>query len=96
MRAIGASGRAIGGIFVGEGLTIGLLSWALAVPFSLPLGWLMTKAIGSIIGMEIIYRFSSVGVMVWLVLVAVLSVLASGLPAWRATRVQVREVLAYE
>ena len=96
MRAIGASGRAIGGLFVGEGLIIGLMSWTLAVPFSLPLGWFMTKAIGSAIGLQLVYRFSPTGVMVWFVVVAVLAVLASGLPAWRATRVRVREVLAYE
>ena len=53
-------------------------------------------ASGRAIGLQLVYRFSPVGVVVWFVVVAVLAVLASGLPAWRATRVRVREVLAYE
>ena len=36
------------------------------------------------------------GILFWLVVVAVLAVVASFLPAWRATRLAVREVLAYE
>ena len=96
MRAIGASGRAVGGIFVGEGLIIGLISWALAVPLSVPLALLFTNSIGDAIELQLIFRYSLPGVVVWLVVVAVLSVLASGLPAWRASRVRVRQVLAYE
>ena len=49
MRAIGASGRAVGGIFVGEGVLVGLISWLLAVPISLPLGWVFTNSIGGTI-----------------------------------------------
>jgi ABC-type lipoprotein release transport system permease subunit len=36
------------------------------------------------------------GLLQWLVLVMVLSILASSWPAWRATRVSTGEVLAYE
>lgn len=96
MRAIGASGRAIGGIFVGEGAIIGLASWAIALPLSVPLGWAFTQAIGSVIKFPLMFRFSLQGVGVWLLLVIALSVLASGLPAWRAARVSVRQSLAYE
>jgi putative ABC transport system permease protein len=35
-------------------------------------------------------------VLLWLVVVVVLSALASFLPAWNASRLTVREVLAYE
>ena len=96
MRAIGASGRAVGGIFVGEGKKVGLISWLLAVPISVPLGWVFTNSIGGTIELELIYRYSVTGAAIWLLVVVVLSVLASGLPAWRASRVGVREVLAYE
>jgi putative ABC transport system permease protein len=40
--------------------------------------------------------FSFDGFLIWLVLVLVLSALASVLPARRASRLTVREVLAYE
>ena len=95
MRAIGASGRAVGGIFVGEGVLVGLISWLLAVHISVPLGWVFTNSIGGTIELQLIYRYSVTGAAIWL-LVVVLSILASGLPAWRASRVGVREVLAYE
>ena len=44
MRAIRASGRAVSGIFIGEGL-IGLINWLVALPFSIPLGMLFSKLI---------------------------------------------------
>jgi putative ABC transport system permease protein len=49
MRAIGASGRAVSGIFIGEGLMIGLISWLIALPFSIPLGMLFSKLIADAI-----------------------------------------------
>jgi putative ABC transport system permease protein len=42
------------------------------------------------------YTFSLNGVLLWLVVVVLLSALASFLPAWNASRLTVREVLAYE
>ena len=42
------------------------------------------------------YTFSLTGVLIWLVLVIVLATVASFLPAWNASRITVREVLAYE
>jgi putative ABC transport system permease protein len=42
------------------------------------------------------FSFSPFGAALWLVLALVLASVASFLPAWRASRVTVREVLAYE
>jgi ABC-type lipoprotein release transport system permease subunit len=42
------------------------------------------------------FSYSVVGVVLWLVIVALLSALASLWPAQRATRVSVRQALAYE
>jgi putative ABC transport system permease protein len=42
------------------------------------------------------YTFSVKGTLLWLVFVLVLAALASFLPAWSASRLTVREVLAYE
>jgi putative ABC transport system permease protein len=42
------------------------------------------------------YAYSVQGAIAWAVIVVVLAVLASWLPAWRASRITVREVLAYE
>jgi len=42
------------------------------------------------------YTYSANGVLIWLVVVIILSVLASSLPARNASRLTVREALAYE
>ena len=96
MRAIGASGRAVGGIFVGEGLIIGFASWIIALPLSIPLGYLFSKLIADAIDFQFGYTYSALGAIMWLGMVLVLSVISSGMPAWRASRVSVREVLSYE
>ncbi len=56
MRAIGASSVTIAGLFIGEGLTLGLLSWLIALPLSLPASWLMSEALGVVVMSEIVYR----------------------------------------
>ena len=96
MRAIGASGRAVSGIFIGEGVMIGLISWLIALPLSIPLGILFSKLIANAIDFQFGYKYSPLGAVIWLVVVLVLSVMSSGMPAWRASRVSVREVLSYE
>ena len=96
MRAIGASSRSIAGLFIGEGLILGLLSWLIALPFSIPAGYLMTKAIGGIFGVEIIFHYTPTGTMYWLAIITVLAIAASWLPAHGATRVSVTESLAYQ
>lgn len=96
MRAIGASGRAVSGIFVGEGVTIGFLSWLIALPLSIPLGILFSKLIADAIDFQFGYKYSAVGAVIWLGIVLILSVISSGMPAWKASRVSVREVLSYE
>jgi putative ABC transport system permease protein len=97
MRAIGAVSSDVFGVFVGEGVFLGFLSWLLAVPLRYPGARAFSDAIGlafSDVRLNFQYSFSSV--VVWLVLVMALSALASVWPAWRATRVSVREALAYE
>jgi putative ABC transport system permease protein len=47
-------------------------------------------------GFPLSFRFSPEGVLAWLIFVIVLSVAASLLPAYRASRVSVAEAIAYE
>jgi len=96
MRAIGATSRIIATLFVGEGLTMGLLSWLIAWPLSIPAGYLMTQALGIALQNEIIYYYTPTGPLYWLVLVTILSIAASWLPARSATKISVRESLAYQ
>jgi putative ABC transport system permease protein len=97
MRAIGASDGSVLKIVIVEGVLIGLLSWLLGAAFAVPLSRLLSDAVGiSIFQAKLSYTFSLEGVGLWLVVVIVLAILASLLPARNASRVTVREVLAYE
>lgn len=95
MRAIGAPTWDIIRLFVGEGLILGWLSWLIALPFSLIAGRFMTSALSTALDTEIVYHYTPQGALYWLAIITVLSILASGLPARKATRVSVRQSLAY-
>jgi putative ABC transport system permease protein len=97
MRAIGASNGAIQRIFVIEGVVIGLISWLL----SLIAGVVPTRLLGDAVGLAFMetplnYTFSLNGMLVWLVIVVVVSVLSTLIPAESASQITVRELLAYE
>ena len=97
MRAIGATDRAVAGAFIAEGMAIGAISWLAGTLIALPLSGLLSYGVGmAILQAPLSYTFSAGGVALWLGLVLALSALASFLPARRAARLTVREVLAYE
>jgi putative ABC transport system permease protein len=97
MRAIGASSVAILGIFIVEGVLVGVLSWLLAAPLSYPGARAFSTIVGStLFQMPLDFDYSMGGMVGWLVIVVILSALASLWPALRATQVSVREALAYE
>lgn len=97
MRAIGASDEALLQIVIAEGVLIGLLSWLAGVALALPLGKLLSDAVGAqFLQVSLSYTFSGQGALIWLALVIMLAALASYLPAQRAARLTVREVLTYE
>ena len=97
MRAIGASDGSVLRIVMVEGMLIGLLSWMLGALLAFPVGLLLANTVGLVLFQSALpYVFSASGVVTWLAIVVVLAALASFLPAWRATRLTVREVLAYQ
>ncbi len=97
MRAIGASDGAVLFIVIGEGVLIGALSWIAGVLVSMPLSKVLSDAVGvAFLNDQLNYTFSIDGAVIWLVFVVVLAAIASFLPARGASRLSVREVLAYE
>ncbi|MBI3177401.1 MAG: FtsX-like permease family protein, partial [Chloroflexi bacterium] len=96
MRAVGASSGDVALLFMGEGLLLAVLSWLPAIPLSLLAGRFLTLALGDVVGIPPQLRYSAGGAWLWLGLVVVLSLFASWFPARQATRVSVRESLAYE
>jgi putative ABC transport system permease protein len=97
MRALGATPRIVWLMIVAEGVVIGVLSWTIAAL----LAWPISKAIGDFL-VKVMFRsgldftFEPVGLVIWMIVSIGLSAVASFLPAWRASRITVREALAYE
>ncbi|MBI4280431.1 MAG: ABC transporter permease, partial [Armatimonadetes bacterium] len=97
MRAIGASDRAVVQIVLVEGVLIGVLSWMAGAVLAYPLGLGLSNAVGqAFLNATPAYRYSLPGAALWLALVIVLAAVASFLPAWNASRLTIRDVLAYE
>jgi putative ABC transport system permease protein len=97
LRAVGATDRAVLQIFLAEGAVVGLLGWMLGALVAIPIGAVLCDAIGNAFVQHPLSSSPSVvGIALWLVVVLVLSALGSMVPAWRASRLSVREVLAYE
>ncbi|MGB0385756.1 MAG: ABC transporter permease [Ardenticatenaceae bacterium] len=97
MRAIGASDGSVLRIFLVEGVLIGMLSWLIGGLLSLPISKLLSDVVGvSFIDAPLSYTFSTDGAFLWLALVIILAALSSWWPSWRASRLTVRDILAYE
>jgi putative ABC transport system permease protein len=96
MRAVGASSWDIARLFIGEGLILGWLSWLIALPLSLPAGRFMVAALSQAFQTEYVYHYTPDGAILWLVVITIVSILASWFPARAAIRVSVRESLAYQ
>ncbi len=97
MRALGATPRIVWLMIVAEGIVIGLLSWTIAAL----LAWPVSKFAGNFIATKMFrsgldFTFEPLGLLIWIVVSISLSAAASFLPAWKASRVTVREALAYE
>jgi putative ABC transport system permease protein len=96
MRAIGARSRIILRNIISEGVFIGVMSWVIALPLSIPI----SLGIGTMIGMmsfrsPLPLIISPSGLIIWALLIIVGSVAASAYPAQQASRLTVRETLAY-
>jgi putative ABC transport system permease protein len=96
LRAIGAGHRAIMMMIQIEGLVIALLSWLIALPLSIPMSLALGDAFGRIMFKIPTHYLPDLGATLsWLVLIVVVSLIASAWPAWRATRVSVAAALSY-
>jgi putative ABC transport system permease protein len=97
MRAIGASNLDIQSIVIVEGLVVGLISWAISILLSFPITGVLTYGVGmAVLTAPMPAVFGLSGVIAWLLFTVFLATIASALPARRASRLTVRDTLAYE
>ena len=97
MRSIGAVDRVIMNTVIIEGTVIGGISWVLGAILSIPFTYLLSDIVSlAIFNSPIEVLFTASGYLLWLLVVLVLSALASIIPARNAARLTIREVLAYE
>jgi len=97
MRAIGASNGDIQGIVIVEGLVIGLISWSLSIFLAIPITGILCFGVGmAILTAPMPAVYGATGIIAWLIFTLFLATIASALPARRASRLTVRDTLAYE
>jgi putative ABC transport system permease protein len=97
MRSIGSSDAMLRRIVIVEGVCIGVLSWLIAIPLSVPMGFGFGYALGTaFFEKPLEFIFSPLAVVLWLGIVVVISILASLAPMASAAKLTIRETLAYE
>jgi putative ABC transport system permease protein len=97
MRAVGASDGSVLRIVLVEGVLVGVISWIVGGLLAYPMGQLLSNIVGtSLLESPLNYQFAINGTIGWLVAVLAIASLASFLPAWNASRLSVRQILAYE
>jgi putative ABC transport system permease protein len=97
LRAIGAGNGAVVQLVLMEGLVVAGVGWLVSVPLAMPVGRALSSAVGRLfLGAPLEFHYSFAGAVGWLGLVLVLAAAASLVPALRATRLTVRDVLAWE
>jgi putative ABC transport system permease protein len=90
MRSIGASSWRVIRLSIGEGVLLGWISWLIALPLSIPAAYfLATQGLSFALNQQLSYRFTPEGAIVWLVIITLLAIVASSLPARSAARVSV-------
>jgi putative ABC transport system permease protein len=97
MRAVGASDIDVMKVVMIEGLVIGAISWVIGALLGWPIGKLLSDSVGvAFMESKLTFEFAFGGAVLWLGIILVLAALASMLPAWNASRLSVKDVLAYE
>ncbi len=96
MNAIGAPASTVRRLVVLEGIFIAVASCMVAVVPALALTSAMGTGLGNLFfGAPVPFQVSVPGIVIWVVIVILGAVLATLLPAYRASRLTVREALAY-
>jgi len=95
MKAIGALPGVVVRMIVAEAVLVAGLSWIVSIVAALPIIVGIDQLGAAMFGMPLPFTVSPIGAGVWLGLVVTIALSASAVPAWRASRLIVRQALAY-
>lgn len=95
MKAIGASPAMVLWIVLGEAVTIAVLSWLVAIVVAAPLILAIGQLSAGMFGSALPFALPLPALALWLGIILVIAAVASIWPASRASRLVVREALAY-
>ena len=97
LRALGVTGKSLLKSLTYEGLTIGIISWILSSILSIPISYYLgNKFYDMLFGSDIVFTVSWVGLLIWFFVNVGLSIVSLLLPAYRASKQAVQELIAYE
>ena len=97
MRAMGATRKQVLWIILGEGSLLAMMSWIIAVFLSAFISESLGNfAAGRILRTKLEFTADPYGIAIWLFVVLLFGATASFLPAWKASRMTVRELVEYE
>lgn len=97
MRAVGAGDGQVQGVFLTEGLVIGLLGYTVGALLSLPVTALFSWLVGvAFFGQTLPITVAGGALILWLVINMGLATVASLAPSRRAGQISIRDALAYE
>ncbi|HLJ82447.1 MAG TPA: FtsX-like permease family protein, partial [Ktedonobacterales bacterium] len=95
LRAMGASGRRVAKVFWVESLSLGAIAWCVGTLIGLPLAYTFVQTFAWQV-MPVDFYLDPLAFAIMLAAVVVIATLASIIPAWRASRVRIAEILRYE
>lgn len=97
LRVLGATSRRLQWLVLTEGALMGALSCAGALLLTLPTSYELCRIFGlTLLETPLDFTFNTAGLLIWLGLAIGLALLASAIPAVRASRLVLRNLLAYE
>ncbi len=97
LRSVGASNGVVRRLVMVEGVIIAVISWFFSILCAYPISYLMSEQVGlALLETPLEFQFSLLGIGVWLLSVVILAMIATLLPARRASRITIREALIHD
>ena len=95
LRSMGATGGKVAQVFWTEGVSLGVIAWAIAIVLGIPAAYGFVQLLGVLL-VAVPFAFNPMSLVWMLAFVVVVATLASLGPVWGATRVKIAQTLRYE